>query len=140
MQKFIVPAIALAGVLATAGAFAQSAPQLQTASDTWYRLSALTERFRGIAQLAAERHRHLAAPAPAGAPGRDPDQLDAEADRVAATEAELAAGLEAERARLAGNVTGRTTLESALAEAERAWVAAARSSRVNRRARCSRSR
>ena len=51
---------------------------------------ALTERFRGIAQLAAERHRHLSAAAPAAAPGRDPDQLDAEADRVAATEAELA--------------------------------------------------
>src|SRR5439155_25758439 len=41
-------------------------------------------------------------------------------------EAELAAGLEAERARLAGNVTERTALETALAEAERAWVAAAR--------------
>ncbi|MFL6097570.1 MAG: chromosome segregation protein SMC, partial [Blastococcus sp.] len=105
---------------------AASAPLLATASDTWYRLSALTERFRGIGQLAAERHRHLSAAAPAAAPGRDPDQLEAEADRVAATEAELAAGLEAERARLAGNVTERTALESALTEAERAWVAAAR--------------
>ena len=57
-----------------------------------------------IAQLAAERHRHLSAAAPAAAPGRDPDQLDAEADRVAATEAELAAGLEAERGRLAAVV------------------------------------
>jgi chromosome segregation protein len=105
---------------------AGTAPLLATASDTWYRLSALSERFRGIAQLAAERHRHLSAAAPAAAPGRDPDQLDAEADRVAATEAELAAGLEAERGRLAAVVTDRAELETALAEAERAWVAATR--------------
>jgi chromosome segregation protein len=105
---------------------AGTAPLLATASDTWYRLSALSERFRGIAQLAAERHRHLSAAAPAAAPGRDPDQLDAEADRVAATEAELAAGLEAERGRLAAVVADRAELEAALAEAERAWVAATR--------------
>ncbi len=105
---------------------ATSAPLLQGASDTWYRLSALTERFRGVAQLAAERHRHLSAAAPAAAPGRDPDQLDAEAERVAATEAELAAGLVAERGRLGSVVAERAELETALAEAERAWVAAAR--------------
>jgi chromosome segregation protein len=105
---------------------AATAPLLASAADTWYRLSALGERFRGIAQLAAERHRHLSAAAPAAAPGRDPDQLDAEADRVAATEAELAAGLHAERLRLAAVVEERAGLEKALAEAEKAWVAAAR--------------
>jgi chromosome segregation protein len=105
---------------------AATAPLLATASDTWYRLSALSERFRGVAQLAAERHRHLSAAAPAPVPGRDPDQLDAEADRVAATEAELAAGLEAERGRLNSVVSDRSGLETALAEAERAWVAATR--------------
>jgi chromosome segregation protein len=105
---------------------AASAPRLQAASDTWYRLSALGERFRGVAQLAAERHRHLSATAPAGTAGRDPDQLDAEADRVAATETELAAGLEAERTRLSAVVSRRGELEAALAAEERAWVAAAR--------------
>jgi chromosome segregation protein len=105
---------------------AGSAPLLRTASDTWYRLSALGERFRGVGQLAAERHRHLSATAPAAAAGRDPEQLDAEADRVAATEAELAAGLVAERGRLAGVVGERVELERALAEAEKAWVVAAR--------------
>ncbi|MDP9391181.1 MAG: chromosome segregation protein SMC [Actinomycetota bacterium] len=105
---------------------AASAPLLATASDTWYRLSALTERFRGIAQLAAERHRHLSAAAAEVSAGRDPAQLEAEADRVAATETELAAGLETERARLADVVGERTALEAALADAERAWVAAAR--------------
>ncbi|MGY1833556.1 chromosome segregation protein SMC [Blastococcus sp. SYSU DS0510] len=107
-------------------ALAASAPRLQAASDTWYRLSALGERFRSVAQLAAERHRHLSAAAPSAATGRDPDQLDAEADRVAATEAELAAGLAAERERLAAVVAGRAELETALAAAEKAWVAAAR--------------
>jgi chromosome segregation protein len=105
---------------------AASAPRLQAASDTWYRLSALGERFRGVAQLAAERHRHLSAAAPAATAGRDPDQLDAEADRVAATETELAAGLEAERTRLSAVVAQRGELETALAAEERAWVAAAR--------------
>ncbi|MGY1705789.1 chromosome segregation protein SMC [Geodermatophilus sp. SYSU D00697] len=105
---------------------ATNAPLLSAAQETWYRLSALAERFRGVAQLAAERHRHLSAvPAPTTG-GRDPEQLEAEADRVAATEAELAAGLEAERSRLATAVTARTETEAALAEAERAWVAAAR--------------
>ncbi|MGY1812139.1 chromosome segregation protein SMC [Blastococcus sp. SYSU D00820] len=107
-------------------ALAANAPLLGGAQDTWYRLSALTERFRGIASLAGERHRHLSAPAAAAPGGRDPDQLEAEADRIAATEAELAEGLEAERGRLAAAVATRTELEKALAEAERAWVAAAR--------------
>jgi chromosome segregation protein len=105
---------------------AASAPMLQSASDTWYRLSALSERFRSVAQLAAERQRHLVAVAPGPAPGRDPDQLDAEAARAAATEAELAAGLAAERGRLATAVAARAEREAALAEAERAWVAAAK--------------
>ncbi|MGY1660487.1 chromosome segregation protein SMC [Geodermatophilus sp. SYSU D00705] len=105
---------------------AANAPLLGGAQDTWYRLSALTERFRGVAQLAAERHRHLSAAPPAAAGGRDPDQLDAEAERVAATEAELAAGLEAERGRLAAAVAARGDLEAELAAAEKAWVAAAR--------------
>ncbi|MGY1603007.1 chromosome segregation protein SMC [Geodermatophilus sp. SYSU D00815] len=107
-------------------ALAADAPRLQTAQDTWYRLSALGERFRGIGQLAAERHRHLSAAPPVAGTGRDPDQLEAEADRVAATEAELAAKLEAERGRLAAVVAERAALETALTDAERAVVAAAR--------------
>ncbi len=107
-------------------ALATDAPRLGAAQDTWYRLSALAERFRGITQLAAERHRHLSATAAAGTGGRDPEQLEAEADRVAATEAELAAGLEAERGRLTTAVTARTELEEALTAEERAWVAATR--------------
>ena len=105
---------------------AADAPRLATAQDTWYRLSTLAERFRSVGQLAAERHRHLTAPAPASAPGRDPDALDAEADRIEATERELADNLTAERGRLTAAVAARAEVEQALAVAERALVAAAR--------------
>src|SRR5690606_32894526 len=40
-------------------AMAADAPVLARAQETWYRLSALEERFRSTAQLAAERHRFL---------------------------------------------------------------------------------
>ncbi|MGY1769830.1 chromosome segregation protein SMC [Blastococcus sp. SYSU D00813] len=120
----------LAGVAAREAALeadlAANAPLLGGAQDTWYRLSALTERFRAVSSLAAERHRHLSAPVAAATGGRDPDQLEAEADRIAATEAELAEGLAAERGRLAAAVAARAELDAALAAAEKAWVAATR--------------
>jgi chromosome segregation protein len=105
---------------------AVDAPALASAQDSWYRLSTLAERFRSVGQLAAERHRHLSAPPPAGPAGRDPDQLDAEADRVEETERELATSLAAERARLTAAVAERAETEAALARAEQALVAAAR--------------
>ncbi len=105
---------------------AVDAPALAAAQDSWYRLSTLAERFRSVGQLAAERYRHLSAAPPAGPPGRDPEQLEAEADRIEATERELASSLEAERARLAAAVAERTELEAELAAAEKALVAAAR--------------
>ncbi|MEK8107629.1 hypothetical protein NKG94_25830 [Micromonospora sp. M12] len=42
-------------------ALAEDAPLLAAAQDTWYKLSALQERFRSIEQLARERLRHLSA-------------------------------------------------------------------------------
>ena len=105
---------------------AADAPVLAAAQESWYRLSTLAERFRGIGQLAAERHRHLAAAPPAAAAGRDPEQLDAEADRIETTEQELATSLATERERLATAVAVRTDVEAALTDAERALVAAAR--------------
>ena len=74
---------------------------LARAQETWYRLSALAERFRGTARLAAR-----AAPAPVrgsddARPGRDPDELEAEAAEVRGQEEALREALEADRARLA---------------------------------------
>ena len=104
----------------------EHAPRLARAQETWFALSALAERFRGVAGLAAERHRHLtASPDPAG-PGRDPDALDAEAATLSEEEAALGQRLDACRDGLAAAVRSRTAAESALAEAERRLASQAR--------------
>jgi len=107
-------------------ALAQDAPRLAAAQDTWYRLSALTERLGGTVRLAQERARHLADAGDARTPGRDPDELDAEADAAAEQEEELAATVEEAHGRLADITDERTEHERTLAAAERAHIAAVR--------------
>ena len=108
-------------------AVAAQAPALARAQETWYRLSALDERLRGTAALAGERRRHLtAALSESLRPGRDPEQVEREAQAVRVQEAELAGRLEADRARLADAVTARTDAEGALAAEDRALVVARR--------------
>ncbi len=58
---------------------AVDAPRLADAQETWYRLSALEERFRGTASLAAERARHLSVESTEVRTARDPDALESEA-------------------------------------------------------------
>ena len=106
---------------------AEVAPRLASGQETWYRLSALEERLRGTVRLAAERARHLSAPATEQATGRDPDELEREAERAAATEAELAEVVERDRAALSAAVAVRAELEDALAAAERRHLDAVRS-------------
>lgn len=72
---------------------AADAPKLQQAQDTWYRLSALEERLRGTVRLAVERERHLSAAVDAPRGGRDPDELEAEAEQTAVLEQELQDGV-----------------------------------------------
>ncbi|MER7441063.1 chromosome segregation protein SMC [Micromonospora avicenniae] len=107
-------------------ALAEDAPLLAAAQDTWYKLSALQERFRSIEQLALERLRHLSATPDDERPGRDPDQLEAEAERVREQEEELRAALTDDQIRLAEAVEHRQELERQLAAAERELVAAAK--------------
>ncbi|MFJ2083145.1 chromosome segregation protein SMC [Micromonospora chokoriensis] len=107
-------------------ALAEDAPLLAAAQDTWYKLSALQERFRSIEQLARERLRHLSATGDDERPGRDPDQLEAEAERVREQEEELRAALTDDQIRLAEAVEYRQELERQLAAAERELVAAAK--------------
>ncbi|MGW3603570.1 chromosome segregation protein SMC [Micromonospora sp. NPDC005161] len=107
-------------------ALAEDAPLLAAAQDTWYKLSALQERFRSIEQLARERLRHLSATGDDERPGRDPDQLEAEAERVREQEEELRAALTDDQIRLAEAVEHRQELERQLAAAERELVAAAK--------------
>jgi chromosome segregation protein len=105
---------------------AADAPVLAQAQETWYRLSALEERFRGTARLAAERARHLSAEPQQSRIGRDPAELEAEAAEVGSREEALAGALAEDRARLADAVAERQQLERRLADAERALVAAVR--------------
>ncbi len=105
-------------------AHAADAPVLAAAQETWYQLAALQERFRSTEQLASERLRHLSAAPEDERPGRDPDQLAAEAERVRAQESALRAALAADQNRLAEAVSRRQGLEHQLADAERALVAA----------------
>jgi chromosome segregation protein len=105
---------------------AASAPRLSATQDTWYQLSALAERLRGTVQLAVQRARHLSAPIEAHRPGRDPDELEREAAAAQANEAELHAVVEEARAMLSAAMDQRIELEDALADAERAHLAAVR--------------
>ncbi|MEU8026963.1 chromosome segregation protein SMC, partial [Micromonospora haikouensis] len=107
-------------------ALAEDAPLLAAAQDTWYKLSALSERFRSVEQLARERLRHLTATPDDERPGRDPDQLEAEAERVREQEEELRGALTDDQIRLAEAVEQRQELERQLAAAERELVAAAK--------------
>ncbi|MDQ1680399.1 MAG: chromosome segregation protein, partial [Frankiaceae bacterium] len=102
------------------------APRLALAQETWYRLSSLRERLRGTASLAAERHRHLAAPLDAPTPGRDPEELEAEAERTRHEQATVAAQLEADRAALAAVSAERADAERSLAAEEQRIRDAAR--------------
>jgi chromosome segregation protein len=105
---------------------AADAPRVARAQETWYRLSALEERFRGTASLAAERARHLASEPEDVRVGRDPEALDAEAAEVRHEEAGLQGTLDAAQAELAEAVATRQDFESRLVDAERALVAAVR--------------
>ena len=75
--------------------------------ETWYRLSALEERYRGTASLAAERARSLAEEQELVRTGRDPEALEAEAEQVRGAEAELQAELERSHAALTEIVAQR---------------------------------
>jgi chromosome segregation protein len=105
---------------------AASAPRLAAAQDTWYQLSALAERLRGTVQLAAQRSRHLSAPTEAHRPGRDPDELEREAAAAQVNESELHAVVEQAQAVLSAALDRRVELEQAVADAERAHLAAVR--------------
>jgi chromosome segregation protein len=105
-------------------AHAQDAPVLTQAQETFLQLSTLQERLRATHQVATERLRGLSEETEEERPGRDPEELAAESDRVREQEAELRAELAEDQSRLAEAVERRQQLERRLADAERALVAA----------------
>jgi chromosome segregation protein len=104
----------------------QHAPRLAAAQEAYFGLSSLSERLRSVLNLATERHRHLAAPPEPQRPGRDPDELDAEAAALREQEEALRERLADAREQLGEVVSRRTDAESALAEAERRIAAESR--------------
>ncbi len=104
----------------------QHAPRLAAAQETFFALAGLSERLRGVASLAHERHRLLSAPPEPLRPGRDPDELDHEAAELREQEAALGQRLAAARDQLAAAVAARTGAEALLAETERKIAADAR--------------
>src|SRR5690349_20622683 len=115
----------------------QHAPRLAAALSTWFELSSLAERLRGVANIARERHSLLAADEAPARPGRDPGELDAEAASLREQEAVLGEALEAARAALGTAAEGRAAAEADLAAAERlladqARAAAARADQLAR--------
>lgn len=99
-------------------ALREDLPALAAAQETWFGLNGLRERLRGTQSLAAERVRN-AASVPDVEQGRDPDQLEAEAERVRAREHEIDAEVAAHRTALEQAVTARRAAEDAAAEEDR---------------------
>ncbi len=104
----------------------QHAPRLAVAQETYFTLGGLAERLRAVADLASERHNHLSTPPEPPRPGRDPDQLEREAAGLREQERALSQRLGTAREQLAVAVSGRTSAEGALADAERKIAADAR--------------
>jgi chromosome segregation protein len=113
-------------------ALAVAVPRAAAAQETWYALASLRERFRGTASLASERARLLTTAGQDAGRGRDPDDLEHEAAAVREQEAALADRLDDDRERLAEVTARRTEREAALAEEERAHLAAVRAASARR--------
>jgi len=97
----------------------------ESAQQTWFRLSALAERVSATVRIASERAQHLDVET-ASTGGPDPDELEAEAARVAAAEQQLLTELAGTRTRLEAARAELADRERAATEAEQAHLAAVR--------------
>jgi chromosome segregation protein len=118
-------------------AAAEQAAELTQAQQTWFELSSLTERLRGVAGLAGERVRLLSADPEPERHGRDPEELDRQAAELRDEEAGLTERLAEGREVLSQAVAQRSAAEAALAATERrladeARAAAGRAERLAR--------
>ncbi|MDO0936903.1 chromosome segregation protein SMC [Streptomyces sp. DG2A-72] len=105
----------------------QLTPRLQRAQQTWYELSQLAERVRGTISLADARVKSATSAPPDERRGRDPEDMEREANRIREQEAELEAALEAAERALDDTVAHRAELERELAMEERRLKDVARS-------------
>ncbi|MCZ7433898.1 chromosome segregation protein SMC [Streptomyces sp. WMMC1477] len=101
-------------------------PRLEQAQQTWYALSQLAERVRGTVSLADARVTSARSAPSDERRGRDPEDLEREAERIREQEAELEAALDAASRALEDTAEHRAELESRLSEEERRLKDAAR--------------
>lgn len=107
-------------------------PRLAAAQEAWYALSGLRERMRGTAGLATERVRQAAVEADDRRVGRDPAELEAEAERVEASRVELEATVRESLAAREAAAVARAEAETAHTDEERR-VAGLRRAAADRR-------
>ncbi|WP_433575878.1 chromosome segregation protein SMC [Nocardia brasiliensis] len=100
-------------------------PSAEAAAQIWFQLSALAERVNATIRIAQDRARHLDTEAPIGT-GRDPEQLEAEAERVEAEEAELREAVEIATETLEAARDALAEREHSAKAAEQAHLAAVR--------------
>jgi chromosome segregation protein len=105
---------------------AEATPRLNAARDTWYQLTAGRERLRSLSALAQERCRLLGSADAAPEPGRDPDQLEKQAARVRAEQADLEYQITARRSALEAASAAKSDAENAAAAEEKRLTAALR--------------
>jgi chromosome segregation protein len=99
--------------LAAEEAVRQGVPRLNAAQETWYSLAALKERVASTLSIARERMRQAEDDPGELLFGRDPDELDREAARVAAQENELSSQLEQRAQALQAATDHRAACEEA---------------------------
>lgn len=105
---------------------AEATPRLSAARDTWYQLTAHRERLRSLGSLATERRRLLGASDPLPDSGRDPEQLEKQAARVRAEQAELEHLIAVKSGELEAATTGKKEAEEAAAAEDRRLAAVLR--------------
>ncbi len=101
-------------------ALREDLPALSRAQETQYALGGVRERLRGTQSLATERVRNAASVTETELQqGRDPDELDAEAEQVRGQEERIAAEAADQRTALEEAVSARRAAEDAAAAEER---------------------
>lgn len=118
-------AVATEQLSAHENAVATLADRSDIAQQRWFRLSTLAERVSATVRIASERAQYLESePEPSSGP--DPDELEAQADQVAQREEQLLTELTAARAQRDAAAAELAQKEQAVAEADRAHLAAVR--------------
>ena len=106
-------------------AVADLTQRAEAAQQAWFRASALAERVSATVRIATDRAQ-LFDSEPEVSSGRDPDEMDAEAEEAAELEMELLGELEEAKILLENAREELAAREQVAAEAERAHLAAAR--------------